>query len=87
MSISVAKRLKQYQEDFEKRDATFSELWTLYPKGEPKTLRVVYSGIRLQDGRMAMFCEANGPMNASAASITSALTVPASSGVGSRGFD
>jgi diguanylate cyclase (GGDEF)-like protein/PAS domain S-box-containing protein len=59
MSISVAKRLKQYQEDFEKRDATFSELWTLYPKGEPKTLRVVYSGIRLQDGRMAMFCEAN----------------------------
>jgi diguanylate cyclase (GGDEF)-like protein/PAS domain S-box-containing protein len=59
MSISVAKRLKQYQEDFVKSNATFSELWTLYPKGEPKTLHVVYSGIRLQDGRMAMFCEAN----------------------------
>ena len=57
MSISVAKRLRQYQEDFEKRGATFSELWTLYPKGEPKTLRVIYSGIRLPDGRMAMFCE------------------------------
>jgi diguanylate cyclase (GGDEF)-like protein len=57
MSISVAKRLKQYQEDFEKRGATFSELWTLYPKGKPKTLRVIYSGIRLRDGRMAMFCE------------------------------
>jgi diguanylate cyclase len=57
MSRSVAKRLRQYQEDFEKRNATFSELWTLYPKGEPKTLRVNYSGIRLHDGRMAMFCE------------------------------
>jgi diguanylate cyclase (GGDEF)-like protein/PAS domain S-box-containing protein len=57
MSISVAKRLRQYQEDFEKQGATFSELWTLYPKGEPKTLRVIYSGIRLRDGRMAMFCE------------------------------
>src|SRR5580658_395488 len=29
MSISVAKRLRQYQEDFEKQGATFSELWTL----------------------------------------------------------
>ena len=57
MSISVAKRLRQYQEDFEKGGATFSELWTLYPKGDPKTLRVIYSGIRLPDGRMAMFCE------------------------------
>jgi len=57
MSISVAKRLRQYQEDFEKQGAAFSELWTLYPKGEPKTLRVIYSGILLQDGRMAMFCE------------------------------
>src|ERR1700676_4876510 len=42
MSVSVAKRLKQYQEDFENHSAAFSELWTLYPKGEPKTLRVVY---------------------------------------------
>ena len=57
MSVSVATRLRQYQEDFENHGATFSELWTLYPKGEPQTLRVIYSGIRLQDGRMAMFCE------------------------------
>lgn len=57
MSVSVAQRLRQYQEDFEKQNATFSELWTLYPKGEPKTLRVVYSGIRFRDGRMGMFCE------------------------------
>src|SRR5262249_29800111 len=26
-------------------------------RGEPKTLRVLYSGVRLDDGRMAMFCE------------------------------
>jgi diguanylate cyclase (GGDEF)-like protein len=57
MSVSVAKRLKQYQEDFEKHDASFSEIWTLYPNGVPCTLRVNYSGIRLSDGRMAMFCE------------------------------
>ena len=57
MSVSVATRLKQYQEDFEKRGATFSELWTLYPKGKPKTLRIVYSGIKLPDGRIGMFCE------------------------------
>jgi diguanylate cyclase len=58
MSVSVSTRLRQYQEDFEKRDATFSELWTLFPKGKPRTLRVVYSGIRLADGRVGMFCEA-----------------------------
>jgi hypothetical protein len=58
MSVSVATRLRQYQEDFERRGATFSELWTLYPKGKPKTLRVVYGGIKLPDGRVGMFCEA-----------------------------
>jgi diguanylate cyclase (GGDEF)-like protein len=58
MSVSVATRLRQYQEDFERRGATFSELWTLYPKGKPKTLRVAYSGIKLPDGRVGMFCEA-----------------------------
>ena len=57
MSISVAKRLKQYQEDFVRLGVTFSELWTLYPKGEPITLRVIYSGVSLPDGRMGMVCE------------------------------
>jgi diguanylate cyclase (GGDEF)-like protein len=57
MSVSVAKRLKQYQGDFDKFNASFSELWTLYPDDKPCTLRVNYSGIRLPDGRMAMFCE------------------------------
>jgi hypothetical protein len=53
MSVSVSKRLRQYQEGFEKRGAAFSELW-----GEPKTLRIVYSGIKLSDSRIGMFCEA-----------------------------
>ncbi|GLS23120.1 hypothetical protein GCM10007874_61400 [Labrys miyagiensis] len=57
MSASVSRRLRQYQEDFERSNATFSELWTIYPGGKPTTLRVKYTGIRLPDGRMAMFCE------------------------------
>lgn len=57
MSPSVKQRLGQYQDDFIARDATFSEFWTLYPNGVPVTLRVVFCGFRLADGRMAMFCE------------------------------
>ncbi|WP_448148885.1 putative bifunctional diguanylate cyclase/phosphodiesterase [Labrys miyagiensis] len=57
MSASVSRRLRQYQEDFVRSNASFSELWTIYPAGEPTTLRVKYTGIRLPDGRMAMFCE------------------------------
>ncbi len=57
MSPAVARRLKQYQTDFIERDATFTEMWTLYPRGVPRPLRVRFSGIRLSDGRMAMLCE------------------------------
>jgi diguanylate cyclase (GGDEF)-like protein len=57
MSQSVAQRLTQYQEDFIASDAVFSENWSLYPKGEPLTLRVIHSGVVLEDGRMAMLCE------------------------------
>ncbi len=56
MSPTVAQRLKQYQRDFES-GASFTELWTLYPNGEPSTTRCIFSGIRLDDGRMAMFCQ------------------------------
>ncbi|MES0880341.1 putative bifunctional diguanylate cyclase/phosphodiesterase [Roseibium sp. SCP14] len=58
MSPSVEKRLRQYQQDFCKQDVSFSEIWTLYPKGKPKVLQIVMSGIRLTDGRMALLCEA-----------------------------
>ena len=68
MSSTVAKRLKQYQNDFIAEDATFSELWTLYPNGQPKSVMVVFRGFPLPDGRMAMLCEAmseaeNQPQN------------------------
>ncbi|NLH82377.1 MAG: EAL domain-containing protein [Phyllobacteriaceae bacterium] len=58
MSPTVATRLAQYQADFERDDITFSETWTLYPEGRPTTLRVLFSGRRLADGRMGMTCEA-----------------------------
>jgi diguanylate cyclase (GGDEF)-like protein len=58
MSITVARRLKQYQTDFRESDATFTELWTLYPNGVPKSLMVIYRGFVLPDGRLGMQCEA-----------------------------
>jgi PAS domain-containing protein len=58
MSASVAQRLAQYQIDFETKDAAFNEHWTLYPAGKPVTLNVRFSAHRIDDGRMAMFCEA-----------------------------
>lgn len=58
MSPAVARRLRQYQEDFERSACVFSELWTIYPGGASRTLRVLFSGIPLADGRMGMFCEA-----------------------------
>lgn len=60
MSPTVQKRLKQYQADFIERDATFSEMWTLYPNGRPTSVMVIYRAYRLDDGRMAMQCEVVG---------------------------
>jgi len=59
MTETVSKRLLQYKTDFLRdKNKQFREIWTLYPNGEPQTVEVVFSGIRLRDGRMAMFCEA-----------------------------
>lgn len=63
MSPSVTKRLKQYQADFCERDATFNEVWTLYPNGEPTSFTIIFSGLYLSDGRMAMICEVTGVTN------------------------
>lgn len=60
MSSTVAKRLKQYQIDFIERNATFNEMWTLYPNGEPTSTMIIFRGFWLPDGRMAMQCEAVG---------------------------
>ncbi len=58
MSISVAQRLKQYQEDFITSNAAFTEVWTLYPAGVPTTLDVAFKGFTFEDGRVGMWCEA-----------------------------
>ena len=63
MSTSVRDRLRQYQCDFERGDTRISEMWTLYPDGIPTTLRVLFSGHRLADGRMAMLCETLAEMH------------------------
>lgn len=60
MSLTVAKRLNQYQQDFLERDVKFTETWTLHPNGQPKTVDVAYSGFRMPTGRMAMMCEVIG---------------------------
>ena len=60
MSTTVANRLKQYQSDFIERDASFNEMWTLYPNGKPTNTMVTFRGFRLPDGRMAMQCETHG---------------------------
>lgn len=60
MSVSVSKRLQQYQTDFtESPAAEFNEIWTIYPDGEPRTIDVNFTGFQLHDNRMAMFCEAS----------------------------
>lgn len=59
MSPKVAKRLKQFQLDFE-TGQKFSEYWTLYPKGTPQPFLCTFSGIRLDDTRMAMLVTAQG---------------------------
>lgn len=59
MSDSVATRLDQFRQDFLSHDAVFVEQWTIYPAGRPVPLTVRASGHRLDDGRMAMLCEAS----------------------------
>ena len=58
MSVSVSKRLNQYKTDFARDEtAQFTEIWTMYPVGEPVTLNVVFSAFRLSSDRLCMFCE------------------------------
>lgn len=72
MSATVAKRLRQYQDDFLGSDASFNESWTIYPNDEPVTIKVVYSGFVMPDGRMAMLCEVTGEVVDEPATLRSA---------------
>ena len=58
MSASVRLRLNQYRDDFVTRDASFSQLWTLYPHGVPTTMQVVFRGFVCRTSRTALLCEA-----------------------------
>jgi diguanylate cyclase (GGDEF)-like protein len=57
ISATVARRLAQYQADFITHAAVFNERWTLYPGGTPVVLNIIFSGHRLDDGRMAMLSQ------------------------------
>ena len=57
MSDAVEKRLNQYRADFMRTDTTFSEIWTLYPKGQPRTMQLQMRGFILPDGRISLLCE------------------------------
>ncbi|PXW95809.1 diguanylate cyclase/phosphodiesterase [Sphaerotilus hippei] len=57
LSDTVARRLHQYQSDLVDTDTRFTECWTIYPEGRPCAMLVEFSGIRLGDGRLALFCE------------------------------
>lgn len=72
MSATVANRVRQYQDDFIDRDATFNEFWTFYPQGEPATLKVAYSGFLMPDGRMSMMVEVTGDADEEPATLRSA---------------
>ena len=54
ISSTVKARLEQYRQDF-RADHSFTEIWTLYPHGRPKTIRCIFSGIEFDDGRVGMF--------------------------------
>lgn len=72
MTPSIEARLLQFRDDFLRGAGRQSETWTLYPDGRPTTLRVVFSGHRLADGRMAMLCEGRAELSETPERIRSA---------------
>ncbi|MFZ2986862.1 putative bifunctional diguanylate cyclase/phosphodiesterase [Ideonella sp.] len=71
MSETVARRLAQYQSDFVAHGASFNDQWTLYPGGQPLPMTMRLSGLRLDDGRMAMLCESHSAEAATPDSLRS----------------
>ena len=72
MSPTIAQRLRQLQQDFRLHDRSSTELWTLYPRGMPRTVDIVCTGWVLDDGRMGMLCEAIGESMTDAVTLRSA---------------
>lgn len=56
VSESTRTRLHSYLKQFEQGE-TIVEQWTFYPKGQPVSVRCVFSGVYIEEGRMAMLSE------------------------------
>ncbi len=57
MSPSVRQRLRQYQQGF-RQGKSYDEPWTVYPRNQPQTYHCKFSGVIIEDGRVAMLCQA-----------------------------
>jgi rsbT co-antagonist protein RsbR len=57
MSTSTQRRIQGYLVGFREGHPA-EETWTLYPRGKPVLLRLYFSGIALDDGRMAALIQA-----------------------------
>lgn len=57
MSTATVTRLEDYFEKF-KRGESITEQWTFYPSGgTPRTIVSLFSGIKVENGRLAMLCQ------------------------------
>lgn len=65
MSPTVKKRLLQYQEDCREQGKTFSEDWTLYPRGVPQASRITFSHYELDDDRAGLLVQILGEISES----------------------
>lgn len=63
MSAVTAARLKDYLRRF-RAGETVLEQWTFYPRGRPVTVHCTCSGVRIDDGRLAMLVEGRPPPEA-----------------------
>jgi anti-anti-sigma regulatory factor/PAS domain-containing protein len=57
MTVSTRARMKGYVEGF-RHGRSAEEQWTLYPRGEPTTLKLYFSGVELDDGRTGVLIQA-----------------------------
>ncbi|MEH2256225.1 MAG: diguanylate cyclase [Nostoc sp.] len=56
VSESTHIRLQSYLQEFQ-QGKTITENWTFYPEGKPVSLRCLFSGIPIEQGRMAILVE------------------------------
>lgn len=57
ISESTHTRMQSYLQEFQ-QGKTITENWIFYPEGKPVSVRCLFSGIQIEQGRMAMLVEA-----------------------------